>query len=129
MAIGHEDVTCTHCGFPLERCHSGPCPSCGQVGKSYAYTGSGGVHISGAAQTKWWCVVREYYEKNLKRGVIGVLVTTTISCLGLFLAGPIGVLIGLSLSLLALWLVPSFKIKIREIEQKGGNQRKRNNGD
>ncbi len=104
-------VTCIHCGEVLSESHSGPCPSCGKVGKKISVTMSGGAVVGGAASIH---TQRSFYEKNKKAFIILTLITVSSPFVGFFINGIPGLLIGLVLSVISYFGGPKAVVKVVE---------------
>jgi hypothetical protein len=104
-------ITCIHCGEVLSGSHSGPCPSCGKVGKKLSVTMSDSAVVGGAASIH---TQRSFYEKNKKAFIILTLITVGSPFIGFFIIGIPGLLIGLVLSVISYFLGPKAIMKVVE---------------
>lgn len=111
MSQTNSKITCKHCGFTLTDDHSGPCPSCGKIGKVTSVIASGGVVIGGSASVQ---TIRTVYQKNKAAFAILIVITIISPFVGLFLIGIPGILVGLILSAISYFLGPKAVTKIIE---------------
>jgi hypothetical protein len=81
MNGNNTKITCIHCGVVLAGNHSGPCPSCGKLGKQCTVTSSGGFVVGGAAPIS---TMRIIYEKNKIAWILLIVITFGAPFLGLF---------------------------------------------
>ena len=56
-------IKCAHCGLPLGREHTGPCPSCEKTGLSFTPNNSGASF--GISCSSYYQFIITFYEKNI----------------------------------------------------------------
>ena len=108
---------CTHCGLPLPTTHTGPCPNCGESGKTVQLGVASEFEIASSLS---WEKQRESFKRKpwLMAFVWGVTIGSPF--VGLLLGGFPGVIIGVVVGVGLLVLGRSAEINIREIERGGG---------
>lgn len=104
-------VTCIHCGEVLAGTHSGPCPSCGKLGKQYIFKSSGSAVVGGTASIS---TMHTIYEKNKLACILLVVITFGAPFLGLFVVGIPGLVIGLIFGVISWFIGPKAVTKVVE---------------
>lgn len=103
---------CSSCGEVLGTNHTGPCPKCGNTGKTYR------VRMKAVAEgvaSLSWKHTREYYERHPVLLSVVICITLGSPFLGLVIAGWGGVIVGLIVALLAFFLGVHAITRVREV--------------
>jgi hypothetical protein len=114
MGTVDQPAQCAGCGQQLPLDHTGPCPSCGTVGKKYNVSIQETLNVR---ETLGWQHMREYYEKHRVLLPTVVIITVGAPFLGLVLAGWTGVGVGLVVGIATFFLSLRAVTKVREIRQ------------
>jgi hypothetical protein len=106
-----SEVRCIHCGYILSGDHTGPCPSCGKIGKELKVIGAGGAVGGGRASVE---TQRSFSERNRKAFIVIIVITVGSPFVGLLVSGIPGLLIGLVLSAISYFLGPNAVTEVVE---------------
>ena len=122
LFVSNSSTKCKACMRKLKENYKGKCPFCGSTGRIYDVLIEEGIVLSDSISMK---KVREYYEKNIWKLILNIVVVFVVSILCFFLNPILGVIVSVVLGIVVLLLVPYYKIKIREIDVRKEERGKR----
>ena len=107
---------CSNCDYPLEPSHQGPCPRCGEIGKTVEVHVSEEVHLSSSLS---WEKRAEFLQHRRLLSVTLWTITLGSPLLGFIVEGMPGVVVGLVIGVITQAIGPLAVTKVREITRGG----------
>jgi hypothetical protein len=102
---------CSDCKAELPQGHTGPCPQCGSLLKTFRVHAHDTLNVKASLEGE---LRSTYYQKNPRALALNIVITILTSASGFILTGWVGFLGGLLIGLAVLRYAPAWKEKVIE---------------